>query len=89
MFSSLRVAVFVDGCFWHGCPDHFQQPKTNADFWRQKIGANMDRDVKNTAQLEAMGWVVIRCWEHEIRQDLDACVERVVAILTERQYRSG
>ena len=60
-----RVAVFLDGCFWHGCPEHFRPPATNAGYWTAKIAGNRARDASTTALLEAAGWVVIRCWEHE------------------------
>lgn len=70
VFVSARVAVFVDGCFWHGCPLHGVKPKTNSAFWNEKIQKNMDRDVRNTKQLKKEGWKVLRFWEHEIKQDI-------------------
>lgn len=63
--SGLRVAVFVDGCFWHGCPQHATWPKQNADFWRAKIEANMTRDNDTAERLRAESWKVIRVWAHE------------------------
>lgn len=68
IFPRLRVAVFVDGCFWHGCPRHATQPKTNAKFWRDKIEGNRARDRLVTRQLHRSGWKVIRVWEHELRR---------------------
>lgn len=65
VFVGARVAVFVDGCFWHGCPKHGTWPTNNKDFWRQKIEANQKRDAETTEQLTALGWKVIRVWEHE------------------------
>ena len=64
-FPRLKVAVFVDGCFWHGCPKHATWPKRNAEFWRQKIQANCIRDADTTARLRGDGWTVLRIWEHE------------------------
>ena len=64
-FTRARVAVFVDGCFWHGCPEHGTWPKANADFWRDKIETNRKRDLDTNQRLEAKGWEVIRVWEHE------------------------
>ena len=64
-FPRLKVAVFVDGCFWHGCPKHATWPKRNAEFWRQKIEANRIRDADTTAKLRGDGWTVLRIWEHE------------------------
>lgn len=65
VFKSARVAVFIDGCFWHGCPRHGTWPKANAAFWRNKIEANRARDRNTDALLRAEGWRVMRVWEHE------------------------
>lgn len=65
MWTGRKVAVFVDGCYWHGCPEHFHIPKTNAVWWLAKIGRNQTRDAETTELLEARGWTVIRIWEHE------------------------
>jgi DNA mismatch endonuclease, patch repair protein len=65
VFTRKRVVVFVDGCFWHGCPDHSTRPKNNADWWAQKLAANMGRDLRNTVALQQFGWTVVRVWEHE------------------------
>ena len=65
VFRGPKVAVFVDGCFWHGCPEHGTQPKSNSEWWRDKIDANRQRDKDTTCRLEAQGWTVIRVWEHE------------------------
>lgn len=64
-FPRLRIAVFVDGCFWHGCPEHGTWPKRNADWWREKIEANRRRDADTDARLGDQGWKVVRIWEHE------------------------
>ena len=64
-FLGPKVAVYIDGCFWHGCPVHGTWPKKNADFWKAKIEANQDRDRRTVQQLEAAGWTVLRFWECE------------------------
>lgn len=64
-FPTERVAVFVDGCFWHGCPEHGTAPKANAAWWRDKIAANVARDRETVVRLEEAGWLVVRVWEHE------------------------
>lgn len=64
-FLGPRVAVFVDGCFWHGCPVHGTWPKSNAEFWRNKIETNKMRDADTSQRLEKAGWKVLRIWEHE------------------------
>ena len=65
VFRTARVAVFVDGCFWHGCPSHGTWPKANADWWRAKIALNRERDVDTNAWLKREGWAVVRVWAHE------------------------
>jgi DNA mismatch endonuclease (patch repair protein) len=64
VFVRVRLYVFVDGCFWHGCPDHFVPPKTRADFWRRKIERNVQRDAETSAALRSTGAVCLRLWEH-------------------------
>jgi DNA mismatch endonuclease (patch repair protein) len=65
VFRSAKVAIFVDGCFWHGCPIHGTQAKANAEFWSQKIRHNQKRDTDTTRRLRSEGWKVLRVWEHE------------------------
>ncbi|MFG2927026.1 very short patch repair endonuclease [Streptomyces achromogenes] len=64
-FTSIKLAVLIDGCFWHGCPEHSTQPKANAEWWRQKLDRNMARDAETTEHLVSAGWEVLRFWEHE------------------------
>lgn len=64
-FTGARVAVFVDGCFWHVCPDHGVLPKNNRDWWRTKLDRNVERDREKDARLEEMGWLAMHVWEHE------------------------
>lgn len=66
VFRELRLAVFVDGCFWHGCPKHASQPATNRAFWREKLLRNKDRDRLVTRTLKKGGWRVLRIWQHEL-----------------------
>jgi DNA mismatch endonuclease, patch repair protein len=65
VFTHAHVAVFVDGCYWHGCPDHYRPSKRNMEFWSDKINANRQRDVEVNLLLEQAGWRVVRIWEHE------------------------
>jgi len=78
VFPKRRVAVFVHGCFWHGCPEHGTQPSTNAAYWTQKINANRRRDLSTTAALERDGWTVIRVWEHEDPEVAAGAIARLV-----------
>lgn len=84
VFPGRKVAVFVDGCFWHQCPEHFQWPKTRPDFWKQKITRTVERDKEVTDQLKKMGWTVIRVWEHELRNDLGKAVKRIDQALSDK-----
>ncbi|MFJ5076088.1 very short patch repair endonuclease [Streptomyces sp. NPDC088553] len=77
-FTSVKVAVLIDGCFWHGCPEHATQPKANAEWWRQKLDRNMTRDRETTEHLEAQGWVVLRFWEHLPAAEVAATVKATV-----------
>jgi DNA mismatch endonuclease (patch repair protein) len=78
------VAVFVDGCFWHSCPEHATFPKANAKLWREKLQRNTERDRETDACLRAEGWDVVRIWEHE---DVMAAADRVVAAISGRSNR--
>ena len=82
VFGPSRVAVFVDGCFWHGCPEHASWPKKNAKFWRDKIERNRERDRSQNAALEAAGWAAVRVWEHESAEDAAA---RIVSLVAQRR----
>lgn len=77
VFTRRRVAVFVDGCFWHGCPLHGSIPKTNLDYWEPKLAANVRRDRRVDEALRDSGWSVLRVWEHEAIGDV---ADRVAAL---------
>jgi len=83
-FPSLKLAVFVDGCFWHGCPEHATWPAANREWWEDKIRANSARDRATTAHLEAHGWSVVRVWEHESTESAAERVRSVLAVLRTR-----
>ncbi|MFD5428322.1 very short patch repair endonuclease [Streptomyces sp. NPDC127084] len=82
VFGPAKVAVFVDGCFWHGCPEHATWPKTNAAFWSEKIEKNRARDLDTDARLEAAGWLPLRVWEHE---SVEAAAVRVIEVVRRRR----
>ncbi len=85
-FPDARVAVYVNGCFWHACPDHGTIPKANDAWWKDKLEANRSRDADTDARLEAAGWVVLRFWEHD---DFAIAAARVEATVTSRSGKSG
>jgi DNA mismatch endonuclease (patch repair protein) len=85
-FPRLRVAVFVDGCFWHFCEVHAQLPRRNGDYWLDKLTGNRRRDAATTSRLEMAGWTVVRVWEHD---PLDDAVHRVESELVMARRRQG
>lgn len=85
VFPAERVAIFVDGCFWHGCPKHYQKPVANASFWRNKIQKNKRRDKEVNTLLNLQGWKVLRFWEHELQANSGACARRVIKVIQARR----
>lgn len=83
VFIRRKIAIFIDGCFWHKCPECFTEPATRKDFWMEKINSNVERDKKVTNKLQDSGWRVIRFWEHEVRKNPDDVVERIIKELDE------
>jgi DNA mismatch endonuclease (patch repair protein) len=83
-FTRAQIAVFVDGCFWHGCPEHGVIPRANSHYWEPKLNRNRKRDREVTASLESDGWTVVRFWEHELLED---AVEQVSSMLDLRAAR--
>ena len=81
VFPGQRVAVFVDGCFWHGCPEHSVKPKTNSAFWEDKLKKNGERDRKNEFELSELGWKFVRFWEHDVGRRPKDCAAAVFALL--------
>ena len=87
-FPGLKIAIFVDGCFWHGCPVHATWPKQNAEFWRQKIEMNRLRDVDTNSRLLDIGWTVLRFWEHEPPIEAADAVAQAVATARVKRRKS-
>lgn len=77
VFPAQRVAVFVDGCFWHGCPDHYSEPANNAEFWSRKLVQNRNRDRLVNRTLRKLGWKVIRIWEHALKGKTGRVASRI------------
>lgn len=86
IFTRAQVVVFVDGCYWHGCPKHFKTPKTNSAYWLNKIEKNIARDHDTNVRLEAAGWTVLRYWEHE---DSDRVANDVISRVRKKAARIG
>lgn len=80
-FQKPRLVVFVDGCFWHGCPTHYREPKSNKQYWKAKIARNCERDRVVSRELRTRGWKVLRIWEHDLRNEAQI-VRRIRAKLS-------
>ncbi|WP_416531195.1 very short patch repair endonuclease [Streptomyces coelicoflavus] len=86
VFRPAKVAVFIDGCYWHGCPEHYVPPKTNQGYWSEKVLRNVERDRDTDQQLRAAGWLVLRFWEHESAEE---CSHAVCKAVTARRAQPG
>ncbi|MFC7673274.1 very short patch repair endonuclease [Mycolicibacterium sp. GCM10028919] len=86
VFTRVRVAVFLDGCFWHGCPEHHTIAATNAVFWAEKVETNRARDRDTDRRLADAGWAVVRVWEHE---DIGSAAERIRGVVLARRADSA
>jgi DNA mismatch endonuclease, patch repair protein len=86
VFRRARVAVFVDGCYWHGCVDHAKTPRTNASYWSAKIARNRERDADTNARLVEAGWLPVRFWEHD---DPNQVADLIVALVRSRLNEKG
>jgi len=82
VFPTARLAVFVDGCFWHRCPIHGVSPRANSEYWRAKLDRNVARDLRNDSALSAAGWEVVRVWEHE---DLEQSARSIATLIREKR----
>ncbi|GAA0698150.1 hypothetical protein GCM10009536_33450 [Streptomyces thermocarboxydus] len=82
VFRPAKVAVFIDGCYWHGCPEHYVPPKTNSGYWSEKVVRNVKRDRETDELLTSAGWLVLRFWEHE---PSDACAHKITLTVLERR----
>ncbi|WMX48979.1 very short patch repair endonuclease [Streptomyces roseicoloratus] len=85
VFRPAKVAVFIDGCYWHGCPEHYVPPKTNPGYWSGKVAGNIARDRDTDQRLKAAGWTVLRFWEHEPSTE---CAARIAAEVEKRRART-
>lgn len=82
VFLGGKLAVFVDGCFWHSCPIHKSSPKNNDFFWNNKFAKNVERDIATNSYLNMNGWKIIRFWEHQINESIGDCVSQVITMLS-------
>ena len=77
VFTRAKLAIFVDGCFWHGCPACYRPPISNSGFWQKKVEYHRSRDLLNSSRLNGHGWRVLRIWEHSLNRNLSGCLEAV------------
>lgn len=85
VFVRARLAVFIDGCFWHGCPDHFKLPATNTKFWGEKIDRNRQRDAAQDRELREAGWLVLRYWGCQVKADAEAIADQIERAVHQRR----
>ena len=88
-FGPARVAVFVDGCYWHNCPEHGTIPKSNSEWWKEKFQRNQERDSRNDALLREMGWLPIHVWEHEAPDEAACKIGGIVKRRIDGSYRTS
>ena len=88
VFAAHRVAVFIDGCYWHGCPKHYVRPRSRTDFWSAKLLQNVRRDISQTKMLEDLGWRVVRVWEHDVFEAPNAVIREIETRIATGRIRS-
>lgn len=88
-YTKWRLAIFVDGCFWHGCPQCYRRPASNQEYWDAKINRNKERDKNVNVRLREAGWTIERYWECEVKKDLDSCVNHIETCLKALQKKSS
>ncbi|MFF0004219.1 very short patch repair endonuclease [Streptomyces tibetensis] len=86
VFRSAKVAVFIDGCYWHGCPEHYTSPATNPGYWSEKVARNVTRDLDTNSKLEQAGWLVLRFWEHTPAEESAA---KIIQLVRDRRATSA
>lgn len=86
IYTKYKVAIFVDGCFWHKCPKHYQVPATRREFWIKKINGNVERDTHVNKILTEAGWKVLRFWEHDANRNLNKCYAKILRELVKRGH---
>lgn len=84
VFTRARVVVFLDSCFWHGCPKHLRTPSSHVEYWTRKIERNRARDAKTNAAYIETGWKVVRLWEHELKGDFERCLRTIERTILRR-----
>ena len=86
VFTKQKISAFIDGCFWHKCPDCYKEPKNNKEFWKKKINGNVKHDKKINKILKKEGWQVIRFWEHLLRKDINSVYKHLLRELKKKGY---
>jgi DNA mismatch endonuclease, patch repair protein len=82
-FRDIQTVIFIDSCFWHGCPEHYKRPKSNQEYWDKKYNRNSERDVKVNSHYDNLGWGIMRVWEHELKEDFEGVIGEIEAFVSE------
>jgi DNA mismatch endonuclease, patch repair protein len=82
-FREIKTVVFIDSCFWHGCPEHYKRPQSNHEYWDKKYKRNTSRDIKVNEWYDKYGWGIMRVWEHELKEDFESVIEEIVEFVDE------
>jgi len=89
VFPGPKVVVFIDSCYWHGCPDHCRMPQANREYWERKIGRNKQRDKEINQQYEQLEWTVVRVWEHELKEDFEGTIDKIHNTVTALKHEGN
>lgn len=87
VFSTMKTVVFIDSCFWHGCPKHLRMPQSNVDYWNNKIKRNKERDDATNREYKNSGWRVVRIWEHDVKTSLETTIRKLGRIIDSRRVK--
>lgn len=81
VFSKKKAVIFIDSCFWHGCPKHLRKPSSNQEYWNKKIARNIERDVEVNTIYQNMNWKLLRIWEHELKESFHDCINNIATFI--------
>jgi DNA mismatch endonuclease (patch repair protein) len=87
VIQKYKIVIFIDSCFWHSCPIHGNRPTSNVDYWEKKLSRNIERDVEVTEYYSNLGWNILRIWEHEIKNNFEGTLEKIIKFIKQSKAR--